>query len=293
MCHDGLADRLDGMPLARRRLVLCVVTVLACVPYLALKTAWLAGSSVGTTSGPSGAAMHDERYVVGNLVTVGMDLVAIVLVLALTFPWGRRVPGWLLAVPVWVAAGLLAPIAVGLPVGLALQALVGGAPAPADNALAGWVYALAYGGFVLQAVGILTAFWWHARVRWPGWVRAGRLPASAATVVAAAVAVGFGVLHVAWALAGSAAAAPAGFETAAQRAYLGATGVLILAGALVDVAALAWLGTAVTVLAGPTKILLAHDGQPGAIVLASATIGAAAGLWLVGTRWRSQHAVVI
>ncbi len=281
------------MPIARRRLVLCAATVAACLPYLVLKLAWLAGSSVGTTSGPAGAALRDQRYVVGNLVTVGMVLVAIALVVALTFPWGSRVPGWLLAVPVWVAAGLLAPIAVGLPVGLALQALIGGAPAPADNALAGWVYALVYGGFVLQAVGILAAFWWHAHERWPGWLRARRRPASAATVAAAAVAVGFGLLHVAWALAGSGAAAPAGFETAAQRAYLGATGVLILAGVLVDVAAIAWLGTAVTVLAGPTTILLAHDGQPGAVVLASGVIGAAAGLWLVGTRWRSQRAGVL
>ncbi|WP_284535884.1 hypothetical protein [Nocardioides sp. T2.26MG-1] len=276
------------MPIARRRLVLCAATLLACAPYLVLKIAWLAGSSVGMASGAAGAEMHDHRYVVGNLVTVAMDLAAVALVLALTFPWGRRVPGWLLAGPVWVAAGLLAPIAVGLPVGLVLQALVGGAPAPGDNGLAGWVYAVVYGGFVLQGVGILGAFWWHASERWPAWWRAGRLPARPATIAATVAAVGFGGLHLAWAVAGSAAAAPGGFETAAQRAYLGATGVLILAGVVLDRAAIAWVGTAVTVFAGPTKILLAHDGRPGAVVLATGLLGTVAGLWLVCSLVRSS-----
>jgi hypothetical protein len=280
------------MPISRRRLVACAATLLGCVPYLALKIAWLAGSAVGTASGEAGAEMHDQRYVVGNLVTVAMALVAVSLVLALTLPWGRRVPGWLLAAPAGVAAGLLAPIAVGLPVGLVLQALVGGAPAPDDDGLAGWVYAVVYGGFVLQAVGILTAFWWHARERWPGWLHPRSLPTQPVTVVARAAAVAFGVLHLAWAALGSAAAAPGGFETTAQRAYLGATGVLILAGAVVRLAAIAWVGTAVTVFAGPTKILLAHDGDPGAVVLATGVLGTAAGLWLVRTLWRSPRVVL-
>ncbi len=280
------------MPIARRRLVVCAVTLLACAPYLALKTAWLAGSSVGTAPGAAGAGMHDGRYVVANLVTVAMDVVAAALVLALTFPWGRRVPGWLLAAPVWVAAGLLAPIAVGLPVGLVLQALVGGAPAPGDDGLAGWVYAVVYGGFVLQGVGILTVFWWHARERWPAWLHTRRPPARPVTVVATAAVAGFGALHLAWAVAGSAAAAPGGFETAAQRAYLGATGVLILAGVVLDRAAIAWAGTAVTVFAGPTKILLAHDGDPGTVVLATGVLGTVAGLWLARTLWRSPRAVL-
>ncbi len=271
------------MPVARRRLVVCAATVLACAPYLALKIAWLAGSSVGIRSGAAGAEMHDERYVVGNLVTGGMELVAIGLLLALTFPWGRRVPGWVLAVPVWVAAGLLAPIALGLPVGLVLQAVAGGAPSSGDDGLEGWVYAVVYGGFVLQAVGVLTAFGWHARERWPGWWRARRLRASPATVVAAGVVVGFGLLHLVWAVAGDAAAAPEGFETVAQRTYLAATGVLVLAAALARSAAVAWVGTAVTVLAGPTHLLLAHEGHVGAVVPVAGVLGSVAGLWLVRT----------
>jgi len=271
------------MPVARRRLAVCVATVLACVPYLALKVAWLAGSSVGIRSGAAGAEMHDERYVVGNLVTMGMELVAIGLLLALTFPWGRRVPGWLLAVPVWVAAGLLAPIALGLPAGLVLQALAGGAPSSGDNGLADWVYAVAYGGFVLQAVGVLAAFGWHARERWPGWWRVRRTPASPATVAAVGVVGGLGLLHLAWALAGDAAAAPGGFETVAQRTYLGATGLLILAATLAGPAAIAWVGTAVAVLAGPTHVLLAHQGHPGTVVLVAGLLGSSAGLWLART----------
>lgn len=275
------------MPLARRRLAVCAATVLACLPYLALKVAWLTGSSVGIRSGAAGAEMHDERYVVGNLVTVGMELVAIALLLALTFPWGRRVPGWLLAVPVWVAAGLLAPIALGLPAGLVLQALTGGAPSSGGDGLEGWVYAVAYGGFVLQAVGVLAAFGWHARERWPGWWRIRRMPASPATVAALVVVGGFGLLHLAWAVAGDAAAAPEGFETVAQRTYLGATGLLVLAATVVGPAAVAWVGTAVAVLAGPTHVLLAHDGHVGVVVPVAGVLASAAGLWLVRTLWRS------
>lgn len=278
------------MPVATRRLVVCAATVVACVPYLALKVAWLAGSSVGIRPGVAGAEMHDERYVVGNLVTVGMELVAIALLLALTFPWGRRVPGWLLAVPVWVAAGLLAPIALALPAGLVLQAVAGGAASSTDDGLEGWVYAVVYGGFVLQAVGVLAAFGWHARERWPHWSRERRPPASGVTAVAIGVVVGFGLLHLAWAVAGDAAAAPEGFETVAQRTYLAATGVLVLAAALAGPAAVAWIGTAVTVLAGPTHLLLAHEGHVGVVVAVAGVLASAAGLWLVRTLWRSPPA---
>ena len=282
------------MPPPRRRLAACAVTVLACLPYLTLKVAWLAGSSVGVASTAAASGMHDGRYVVGNLITLGMDLVAIALVLALTFRWGRQLPGWLLVLPVWVAAGLLVPIAVGLPFGLMLQAVVGGAPAPGGNGLAGWVYAVVYGGFVLQAAGILAAFWWYARERWPDRT-AGRPPVAGPRVlVAAAVTAGFGMLHVAWALVGPAAGAPGGFETATQRTYLAATGLVLLVGAAATATAgrvgegrlaallpvAAWVGAAVTVFAGPTKILLAHDGHVGVVVLVGGSLGTVAGLAL-------------
>jgi hypothetical protein len=287
------------VPIARRRQLACAATVLACLPYLALKAAWLAGSSVGEAPGAASAGMHDQRYVVGNMVTLGMDLVAVALVLALTFPWGRRVPGVLLAAPVWVATGLLAPVALGLPVGLLVQALAGGAPAAGDNGLDGWVYAVAYGGFVVQALGILAAFWWHARERWPERLAALPVAGGPGLAAAAAMAAGFGLLHLVWAVAGSAAGGPGGFETAAQRTYLAVTGLLVLAGAVAVAAsgrlgagrlgpalpALAWVGTAVTVLAGPTKMLLAHDGHAGTTVVVAGTLGTLAGLVLTARAW--------
>ena len=74
-------------------------------------------------------------------------------------------PAVLLLIPVWVGTGLLAPIALGVPLGLAAQAIAGGSPVPAHNGLHGWVYAVVYGGFAVQAVCLLTAFALYARDR--------------------------------------------------------------------------------------------------------------------------------
>ena len=52
-------------------------------------------------------------------------------------------------------------------------------------------------------------------------------------------------------------------------------------------AAVAWVGTAVAVLAGPTHVLLAHDGHVGVVVPVAGVLASAAGLWLVRTLWRS------
>jgi hypothetical protein len=76
------------------------------------------------------------------------------------------VPAVLVLIPVWVGTGLLAPIALGVPLGLAAQAIAGGSPVPAHNGLHGWVYAVVYGGFAVQAVCLLTAFALYARDRW-------------------------------------------------------------------------------------------------------------------------------
>lgn len=300
------------MPIARRRLVACALTVLACIPYLSLKLAWLAGSSVGIRAGAE-TEMHGVRYLVGNLVTVGMDLVAVLLVLSLTFRWGRRLPGWLLAAPVWVAAGLLAPIAVGLPVGLVVQGIAGGSATVQDDGLHGWVYGVVYGGFVLQALGLLGAFWWHARERWRDRLHPTWLPAGTTVRVAVVVAGLFGGLHLLWALAGRDAGRPDGFETAAQCTFLAATGLLILAGAAAVTrlaspeprlaspghrgpaawpGPVAWVGAAVTVFAGPTKILLAHGGHAGALVVVTGLLGTVAGLVMAGTLCRAIGASV-
>lgn len=135
------------------RLAIGWAAVVATVPYLVLKTIWLAGGTVGVTE------RFDEpsEYVL-NAVTAGMDVVAIVVALGFTYPWGRRVPGFLVLVPIWVGTGFLVPIAVLFPV------MDFGDPAPF---LAPWVQPLVYGGFAFQGVMLTIAFVFYARDRWP------------------------------------------------------------------------------------------------------------------------------
>lgn len=159
------------------------------------------------------------------------------LALALRHPRGRKLPAAILLVPVWAGTGLLAPIALGLPVGVVVQAIAGGSPAPVHNGLHGWVYGVVYGGFTVQAAALSTAFLLHVRLRWAH-LLALPLPALGGTgtrvrVLAGAGAAATGVYaaaNLAWAVA-SEPAAPAGFETIAQRSLLVSDGLLGLAGA--------------------------------------------------------------
>lgn len=145
------------------RLVACVIAVAACVPYLGLKALWLAGAPVGWND-PGQA--DSGTLMAGNAITVMMDAIAVAVALALTFSWGLRLPAWLVLLPMWVATGLLVPIALGVPTGAAVSGATGSAVVP-PGALAGWVYALVYGGFSVQAVALLAAFVLYAGVRWP------------------------------------------------------------------------------------------------------------------------------
>lgn len=251
--------------IGRARLLVGWGAVAACGPYLTLKLAWLTGSGVGTT-GSGAAVMADTKHVVGNLLTVGMDSVAIVVALAFTYGWGQRLPAWLVLGPIWIGTGLLAPIALGLPVGMVVQGFAGGSPAASDNGLEDWVYGIVYGGFTLQAVLLVTAFILYARVRWPEVFRLRTKEVRAASsgqnrliAVGALVAVAYGVLSVVWAFTGTTAA-----ETAAQKTFWVIQGVLSVAGA-VGLLALAyrwgrgrlllplvaaWIGTGVVVASG-------------------------------------------
>ncbi|RFS85657.1 hypothetical protein D0T12_11655 [Actinomadura spongiicola] len=151
----------------RLRLAVCAVTVAACVPYLTIKLAWLSGSTVGWNDAE--AAKSSALYV-GNAITMGMDAVAVLVVLAFTFPWGRRVPAWMVLTPIWVGAGLLAPIGLALPIGVAVQTLFSDEPliqSGAGDELQSWVYGVVYTGFTVQGVGLLVAFLLYARDRWP------------------------------------------------------------------------------------------------------------------------------
>ncbi|GGR39950.1 hypothetical protein [Streptomyces griseomycini] len=159
-----------GAPLPRSRRLLRAVAVGACLPYLALKTAWVAGSHVGV---PAGSVLldHPTETAVANVLTILMDGAVIVLALLLTRPWGRGVPAWLLAAPMWVATGLLAPIMAGYPLQLLVRAFGGQSPAGtatgADEPfLHAWVFAVVYTGFIVQGLALGSLFVLYARDRW-------------------------------------------------------------------------------------------------------------------------------
>ncbi|AKJ13956.1 LigA protein [Streptomyces incarnatus] len=185
-----------GVGAVRRSLRL--VAVAACLPYLSLKLAWIAGSHLGI---PDGSPLLEHRLTMAlaNGLTVLMDAAVVVLALLLTRPWGRRVPAWLLAVPMWLAVGLLAPIMVGFPLQLVLHGGRGGGGGAGDRPfLADWVFGVVYGGFIVQGLALGALFTGYARERWghlwrgrvrelPGTgstARAGRRTAVAAALVA-------------------------------------------------------------------------------------------------------------
>lgn len=147
--------------------VLRVVAILACLPYLTLKAAWLAGSRVGV---PEGSLLLEQPRLiaVANAVTLLMDLAVIVLALLLTQRWGLRVPPWLLAFPMWVATGLLAPIMVGFPVGTVAGLWEGRntTTAAEEPFLDPWVFTVVYGGFIVQGLALGALFVRYATARW-------------------------------------------------------------------------------------------------------------------------------
>lgn len=180
----------------RTRRILRAVAVVSCVPYLALKAAWVAGSHVGI---PEGSSLLDDRLTMAviNGLSMLLDSAVIVLALVLTRPWGLRVPAWLLAFPVWVATGLLAPVMAGFPAQLVVRAFGAGGASPAGREafLDAWVFAVVYTGFIAQGLALGGLFVLYARGRW-GHMWRGRVwdlpvgavgPAHRALAVAAAV----------------------------------------------------------------------------------------------------------
>ncbi|MDQ0712489.1 hypothetical protein QFZ55_001941 [Streptomyces luteogriseus] len=180
----------------RTRRILRAVAVVSCVPYLALKAAWVAGSHVGI---PEGSSLLDDRLTMAviNGLSILLDSAVIALALVLTRPWGLRVPAWLLAFPVWVATGLLAPIMAGFPAQLVVRAFGGGSASSAGREafLDEWVFAVVYTGFIAQGLALGGLFVLYARGRW-GHLWRGRVwdlpvgavgPAHRALAVAAAV----------------------------------------------------------------------------------------------------------
>ena len=187
------------------RLAIGYAAVAATAPYLALKVSWLAGGTVGMADP---GFFSDPAYTVGNLLTVGMDAVAVLIALALTHAWGRRIRAWVVLFPAWVATGFLAPIVVIMP----LAPLAFGGASAGSDPLRSWVYLFVYGGFAAQGLLLSAAFALYARDRWGG-LLAGRNGDNAAaasatahplqallTALAAPSAALVGALHLAWAL---------------------------------------------------------------------------------------------
>lgn len=260
--------------------------IVATLPYLTLKTAWLAGSHLGI---PAGSALLEAPLflTVANAVTVAMDAAVIVLVLVLTRPWGMRVPGWLLTVPAFVATGLLTPIVLGFPGQLLLRAL-GLGPDAAEQAarepfLDPWVFHVVYSGFIVQAIALAGLFVPYARERWGRLWRGSlgtRLPSPTGVVAgaAAALAVVVSAVQFYWAFGGT-----AGHNAAQIAEYSSDTGVgfavhgicALTAGAGAVLLArggdrragwplaVAWTGSAATLCWGMWMLTALTGGEPG------------------------------
>ncbi len=224
------------------------------VPYLALKAAWLSGSTIGARDP---AFLEDRSIVVLNGVTVILDLVVIALALALTQRWGRGLPAWPILLPTWVGTGFLLPMVLAVLPATVFSLFT--APGPAGGPrypLEWWVQPVVYGGFAWQGVFLLLAFVLYARDRWSSAVEdRGAAPAGAHVpllrvvagggVVLAALSAGLHLLN--GALSGGAIAA--GVETInAGLAVVGAAGVLALVRGTARrrwlAATAAWIGSA-------------------------------------------------
>ncbi|MFI8823259.1 hypothetical protein [Streptomyces sp. NPDC053431] len=193
------------------RRTLRALAALGCLPYIVLKVAWVAGSTVGI---PEGSVLldHPTLMAVANATSVLADAIVVLLATLLTRPWGLRVRAWLLLLPVWAAIGLIAPIMLGYPAQLLVAPFAasdaGPAAAPVADFLDPWVFPVVYGGFIVQGLNLGILFVLYARDRW-GHVWAGRLgdlPAGvsgpvvrACALAAAVLGLAPATLHLLWA----------------------------------------------------------------------------------------------
>ncbi|MFJ5230980.1 hypothetical protein ACIQBJ_13925 [Kitasatospora sp. NPDC088391] len=222
----------------RRRLGLAAV--IACLPYLGLKLLWVCGVDVGVVDR---SRLGVGAWAVANLLTFLMDATAALIARQLARPGGPRMRGPFLALPMWVASGLLAPIMIAVP----LQTLAGlfrgqGLLGKPDGFLEPWVFGLVYGGFLVEGVALLGAFALYAHDRLgpvldaPVRAFARRVPGGVRTAVA--VAAGLlavtAAVRIAWASGaefGLSAVQVAGANRSSLRLVEAVQGVLALAAA--------------------------------------------------------------
>jgi hypothetical protein len=263
-----------------------VVALVAITPYLVLKLMWLSGSSVGMTGDNHTDEMNSTRFEVGNTVTVVLVLVAAGFVVGLSRSWAERVPAKVVSVLGAGATGLLAPILLGLPPGLAVQALATGDVKPAENAgLEPWVFGVVYSGFGLLALAMGVMLLGHVTRRW------GHLiadppegPSWPATLAGALGLLPFAVAMVCWGSFGPGGSGPQGMDQPAQRTVLVVTGLLSGAAFIVPLSSrsagrwpratwlTAWTGCCVAALQGPAQLLLAQGGEAQPAVAAVALL---------------------
>jgi hypothetical protein len=138
------------------------ISAICCLPYLFLKLVWTLDIPVGITDR---SVLHGGGWVAGNALMAGIELAGLLLVLALTRPWARRVPAWLLLFPAWVGTGLLFQVVLGA----ALTVLFSASSHTSNvdtGGIAAWVFVVVYATFAGQGVALAIAFGCYVRARW-------------------------------------------------------------------------------------------------------------------------------
>ncbi|WP_433253566.1 hypothetical protein ACQPYK_10405 [Streptosporangium sp. CA-135522] len=246
------------------RLTATAVTVAGTLPYITLKLIWLTGGSAGIDDP---VMLRDGGFFGLNLLTFGLDAVALLIALAFVRPWGFRIPAGLILAPMWVGIGLLVPLPL-VVVPVFLADLFGGTPFVAGGGpVAGWVFAVVYAGFTCQAFGLVAGFVFHARRRWPGMFTRRTSEGAAGPTQELQVFVAGGAMIVALILA------------AFNLSWLLGFAVGLPAGALADRSLASWLQGAVSVLlpiagaAGLLAIVRRRSGRPLWVPVTLAWIG--------------------
>lgn len=292
------------LPVLARRGV-AVLAVAALLPYTVLKLLWLGGSQIGMVPGSGPGHMQDARMEIGNAITVVLAAIGVVVVLALTGRWGQRLPWWTLVIPAAAATGALAPIALGLPIGALLQALLEGTVrSGGEGNLTGWVFALVYGGFAVFGIALALLFADYVSRRWSPLLDAGPRPPRRrwSRVLTVITFVLFAGAMLFWAFV-SGSLRLAGWESVAQRVVLVVVALLTLLGCAVLLPPddrsrhrmrwmLGWIGCCTAAVQGPVMLLLANDATINPALLAVTLVATPAAVWLgLSAIHRTAHVV--
>ncbi len=137
-------------PRSARHPAWLLVMAAAIAPYAALKVCWLAGVMVGV---PLDSEARSSGFVAANAVTLGLDLVALLIV-----QWLRTTGNqWRRVLPMWVALGFLAPVVIQVPIGFAASLLRYGTVVHLPGGLVeDWTYAVVYTSLFVQGAIVVS-----------------------------------------------------------------------------------------------------------------------------------------